>query len=204
MLRGGFRAIWFGLALAVMAGTAGADVVSTKNRSLLFSTQTKVLDNRAAQQYKSSVRLQPPKVVTPTKWGPDTDDGSLPIYRGRYNGEYVGMARIAARKHGIPEDLFLRLVMQESRFNPKAKSHKGAIGLAQLMPGTAALLGVNPNDPQQNLEGGARYLKQQYAKFGTWRLALAAYNAGPGAVIKHGGVPPYRETRNYVKKIWGS
>ncbi|ASP22250.1 soluble lytic murein transglycosylase [Antarctobacter heliothermus] len=204
MVQGAFRMIAGGLVLGILASSAGAEVLSSKSRSLLFSSQTKVLDNRAAQQYKSSVRLQPPKVVTPTKWGPDTDDGSLPVYRGRYKGEYVDMARIAARKHGIPEDLFLRLVMQESRFNPNAKSHKGAIGLAQLMPGTAALLGVNPNDPQQNLEGGARYLKQQYAKFGTWRLALAAYNAGPGAVIKHGGVPPYRETKNYVKKIWGS
>tara|TARA_R100000750_G_scaffold21648_1_gene14229 strand:+ start:433 stop:1047 length:615 start_codon:yes stop_codon:yes gene_type:complete len=204
MVQGAFRMIAGGVVLGILASSAGAEVLSSKSRSLLFSSQTKVLDNRAAQQYKSSVRLQPPKVVTPTKWGPDTDDGSLPVYRGRYKGEYVDMARIAARKHGIPEDLFLRLVMQESRFNPNAKSHKGAIGLAQLMPGTAALLGVNPNDPQQNLEGGARYLKQQYAKFGTWRLALAAYNAGPGAVIKHGGVPPYRETKNYVKKIWGS
>ncbi|SNS43706.1 lytic transglycosylase domain-containing protein [Antarctobacter heliothermus] len=203
MVKQAIRAAGFVIAFVGLAGSAGAEVLSSKSRSLLFSSQTKVLDNRAAQQYKSSVRLQPPKVVTPTKWGSGTD-GDLPVYRGRYKGEYVAMARTAARKHGVPEDLFLRLVMQESRFNPKAKSHKGAIGLAQLMPGTAALLGVNPNDPQQNLEGGARYLKQQYAKFGTWRLALAAYNAGPGAVIKHGGVPPYRETKNYVKKIWGS
>ncbi|MCR9274634.1 MULTISPECIES: lytic transglycosylase domain-containing protein [Mameliella] len=185
-----------------MAGGAWADVLSTKNRSHIFSSQTKVLDNRAAQQYKSSIRLQPPKVVTPTKWGPDTD-GDLPVYRGRYNGEYAQMARVAARKHGIPEDLFLRLVNQESRFNPKAKSHKGAIGLAQLMPDTARRLGVDPHDPAQNLEGGARYLKQQFQKFGSWRLALAAYNAGPGAVTKHKGVPPYRETRNYVKIILG-
>ncbi|MBV6638865.1 MAG: lytic transglycosylase domain-containing protein [Mameliella sp.] len=202
MLRAGFRTAGLGLALGVMAGGAWADVLSTKNRSHIFSSQTKVLDNRAAQQYKSSIRLQPPKVVTPTKWGPDTD-GDLPVYRGRYNGEYAQMARVAARKHGIPEDLFLRLVNQESRFNPKAKSHKGAIGLAQLMPDTARRLGVDPHDPAQNLEGGARYLKQQVQKFGSWRLALAAYNAGPGAVTKHKGVPPYRETRNYVKIILG-
>lgn len=198
----GLRAIAAGLALAGLSGGAGADVLSSKNRSALFLNQTKVLDDRASQQYKSSIRLQPPKVVTPTKW--DSAEGGLPVYRGRYDGKYLGMARAAARKHGVPEDLFLRLVMQESRFNAKAKSHKGAIGLAQLMPGTAKLLGVDPNDPQQNLEGGARYLMQQYKKFGSWRLALAAYNAGPGAVIKHGGIPPYRETKNYVKKIWGS
>ena len=104
----------------------------------------------------------------------------------------------------MPEDLFLRLVQQESGWNPEALSHKGAYGLAQLMPGTARRLGVNREDPAQNLSGGARYLKQQYDAFGSWRLALAAYNAGPGAVLKYGGVPPYRETRNYVKVIWGS
>lgn len=185
------------------AGAVSAEVVSTKSRVALFSSKTKVLDSRAAQQYKSSVRLQPPKVVTPSKWGDAGEDGPLPQYRGRYSGVYAGMARDAARRHGIPEDLFLRLVQQESNFNPTARSHKGAIGLAQLMPDTAADLRVDPNDPAQNLDGGARYLKEQYARFGQWPLALAAYNAGPGAVIKHKGIPPFRETRNYVKVIWG-
>ncbi|MEN9062635.1 lytic transglycosylase domain-containing protein [Ponticoccus litoralis] len=190
---------------ALLTTGAAADVLSTKNRAMLFGNQTRVLDSRAAQQYNNSVRLKPPTVVTPTKWGTVTpEDGTVPRYRGRYNGPYADLARVAARRNGIPEDLFLRLVMQESRFNPKALSHKGAIGLAQLMPGTAKVLGVDPHDPEQNLEGGARYLKAQYVKFGSWRLALAAYNAGPGAVIKHGGVPPYRETKNYVKVIWGS
>ena len=86
----------------------------------------------------------------------------------------------------------------------QARSHKGAIGLAQLMPGTAAKLGVDPHNPRQNLEGGARYLRMMYDRYGNWRLALAAYNAGPAAVDKYDGVPPYRETRNYVRKIWGS
>jgi soluble lytic murein transglycosylase-like protein len=104
----------------------------------------------------------------------------------------------------VPADLFLRLIQQESGWNPKAKSHKGALGLAQLMPQTARVLGVDPHDPKQNLEGGARYLRQMYNKFGSWRLALAAYNAGPGAVEKYGGVPPYKETKNYVRVIWGS
>lgn len=188
----------------VAASAANAEILSTKNRASLFSSKTSVLDTRAAQQYKNSVRLQPPKVVTPTKYGETGDTGAVPQYRGRYSGIYAGMARDAARRHGIPEDLFLRLVQQESNFNPNARSHKGAIGLAQLMPGTARLLKVDPKDPAQNLDGGARYLKEQYRKFGSWRLALAAYNAGPGAVQKHGGIPPYRETRNYVKKIWGS
>lgn len=182
-----------------MSGMAQADVLSSKNRNALFRSQTKVLDTRAASQYKNSVRLQPPTVSTPTKW-----DGEVKVYRGSYRGPYIDMARDAARRHGVPEDLFLRLVHQESRFNPKARSHKGAIGLAQLMPFTARKLGVDPHIPYQNLDGGARYLAQQYRTFKSWRLALAAYNAGPGAVKKYGGVPPYRETKNYVRKIWGS
>lgn len=97
----------------------------------------------------------------------------------------------------------MNLVTRESGWNPGAVSHKGAIGLAQLMPDTARLLRVDPNDPIQNLDGGARYLAQQYRAFGDWRLALAAYNAGPGAVQKHGGVPPYAETAAYVTAILG-
>jgi soluble lytic murein transglycosylase-like protein len=196
--------------LAVLvAGTVGfgvpasADIFSSKSRSKLFASQKNLLDTRASKQYHSSARLQPPTVVTPTKWGESGADGTIQKYRGRYNGPFLAMARQAADKHGIPQDLFLRLVYQESRFNPNAVSHKGAIGLAQLMPGTAALLRVDPTVPAQNLEGGARYLKQQYVEFGSWRLALAAYNAGPGAVKKHGGIPPFNETRNYVKVIVG-
>lgn len=199
--------LWLGACFTtsvVLSCPVQADRLSTKNRTKIFSSQTKVLDTRAAQQYNNSVRLQPPKVVTPTKWGVTAGTGTSPKYRGRYKGVYAGMARKAARKHGIPEDLFLRLVQQESNWNPNAKSHAGALGLAQLMPGTARILRVDPKDPKQNLEGGARYLKQQFKEFGSWRLALAAYNAGPGAVKKYGGVPPYRETKNYVKKIWGS
>ena len=124
----------------------------------------------------------------------------LPRYNGP-NGEYVSLAREAAAKNGIPEDLFLRLVKQESGFKPSAVSSAGAIGLAQLMPGTAQYLGVDPTDPVQNLDGGARYLKEQYDKFGRWDYALAAYNAGPGNVSKHGGIPPFKETRAYVSKI---
>lgn len=187
----------------VFGGSASADIFSSKSRNKLFSTQKRILDTRASKQYHSSARLQPPKVVTPTKW----DDGSgdtVKKYRGRYKGPYLAMARAAADKHGIPQDLFLRLVHQESRWNDKAVSHAGAIGLAQLMPGTAALLKVDPSVPSQNLEGGARYLRQQYEEFGTWRLALAAYNAGPGAVKKYGGIPPFKETKNYVRIIAGS
>ncbi|MBV0911971.1 lytic transglycosylase domain-containing protein [Anianabacter salinae] len=168
---------------------------SQKNRTALFKSQTSVLDRRASQQYAASVRLQPTTHSIPGKTAP---------YTGAYNGPYIAHARAAARKYGVPEDLFLKLVHQESRWNDTAESHKGAYGLAQLMPATASILGVDHTDPMQNLDGGARYLKMQYDRFGSWRLALAAYNAGPEAVERHGDIPPYKETQNYVKVIWGS
>ncbi len=196
------RVVLMAVVAALVSGPVAAPVqaeglsFSSKNRAGLFVAQTRVLDQRAAAQYANSVRLQPNRVVTPTAYSP--------AYTGRYNGPYLDMARAAARRHGVPEDLFLRLVQQESNWKPTAKSHKGAYGLAQLMPATARSLGVDRKDPYQNLDGGAKYLRQQYERFGSWRLALAAYNAGPGAVEKHNGVPPYRETQNYVRKIWGS
>lgn len=190
-----------GLAAVVavsFGGLAQADTVSTRSRSALFQSQLSVLDGRAAEQYSNSVRLQPPTVVIPGT------PGSTPAYSGGYHGPYLNLARAAAQRNGVPEDLFLRLVQQESGWNANALSNKGAIGLAQLMPATARSLGVDASDPYENLDGGARYLRRQYETFGTWRLALAAYNAGPGAVERHGGVPPYAETRNYVQVIWGS
>jgi len=181
---------------AVSPATAET-VLSSKSRATLFQSQTRVLDSRAAKQYANSARLQPKSIF-------ESSTGRGLPYSGKYRGEYLALARSAARRHGVPEDLFLRLVQQESGWNPRAVSHKGAVGLAQLMPATARRLGVDAKDPRQNLDGGARYLRTQYDRFRSWRLALAAYNAGPEAVEKHGGVPPYTETRNYVRTIWGS
>lgn len=97
--------------------------------------------------------------------------------------------------------VFAALVKQESGFNPKAISPKGAIGLGQLMPATAKELGVDPHIPAENLDGAARYLLAQLSEFGSLRLALAAYNAGPHRVRQYGDVPPFKETRNYVRSI---
>lgn len=114
---------------------------------------------------------------------------------------WAGAIAQAATKHGIDPGLLAALVEHESGFDPNARSHAGAIGLGQLMPGTAAGLGVDPTDPAQNLDGAARYLKQQLDRFGSADLALAAYNAGPNRVAQAGGIPNITETRNYVGRV---
>jgi soluble lytic murein transglycosylase-like protein len=183
--------------ISLVTPAVATDMFSAHSKKDIFASKAKLLDTRASSQYANSIRLKPPSVYTPSKWGP------MP-YTGKYRGEYLPMAREAAQRHNIPEDLFLRLVQQESGWNPNAVSEKGALGLAQLMPATARRMRVDPNDPYENLDGGAKYLAKQFRKFRSWQLALAAYNAGPKAVKQYGGIPPYEETRNYVKIIWGS
>ena len=111
----------------------------------------------------------------------------------------------SARRHGLNPTLVAAVVRTESSFDPRAVSRKGARGLMQLMPATGRRLGVAPAElyePEKNLEAGSRYLRQLLDRFGELELALAAYNAGEGAVERHGGVPPYRETVEYVKKVY--
>ena len=186
-------------ALLVWGAAAEAQTLSSRSRGDLFSSQTALMDRRLSGQYAHSQRLIPTVPRALQVPGAET----IARYDGSQQSAWIETARAAARRNGVPEDLFLRLVRQESGWNPNARSNKGALGLAQLMPGTARALGVDPRNPAQNLEGGARYLAAQYRAFGSWRLALAAYNAGPGAVQRHGGVPPYQETRNYVAVILG-
>ncbi len=117
-------------------------------------------------------------------------------------GQHAPLINAAASQYGISPALVDAVMWQESRYNHRAVSSAGAIGLMQLMPGTARNLGVNPHDPWQNVFGGAAYLRTQLDRFNNdVPSALAAYNAGPGAVIKYGGIPPYAETRNYVSVI---
>jgi soluble lytic murein transglycosylase-like protein len=119
------------------------------------------------------------------------------------DGAYKAEIDAAAQKYGLDPALLRGLIRQESNFDPNAGSPAGAQGLCQLMPGTAAALGcANVHDPVQNIDAGARYLRQQLDAFGgDVSKALAAYNAGPGAVKRYGGVPPYAETQNYVRQV---
>jgi soluble lytic murein transglycosylase-like protein len=121
----------------------------------------------------------------------------------RRASQYEGLIAEHASANDVNPALVKAVIQAESAFNPRARSHKGAMGLMQLMPSTAAELGVrDPYDPVENIRAGVVYLKQMLAKYaGNVALALAAYNAGPAAVARYGTVPPYRETRNYVEKV---
>lgn len=117
---------------------------------------------------------------------------------------YSGFIKKASHRYGIPESVIERVIMAESAGNPHARSPVGALGLMQLMPATARGLGVeNPLDPHENIMGGTKYLREQLNHFGSLRKALAAYNAGPAAVTKYGGVPPFHETQSYLQKVLG-
>jgi len=124
---------------------------------------------------------------------------------GGEGGQYESLIVQAAQRNGVDPAILHGLIQQESGFDPSSRSSAGATGLTQLMPGTASSLGVaNPLDPAESIEGGARYLSQMMSKFGgNTSEALAAYNAGPGAVQQYGGVPPYAETQSYVSKVLG-
>ncbi|MDX2180389.1 MAG: lytic transglycosylase domain-containing protein [Bryobacteraceae bacterium] len=112
------------------------------------------------------------------------------------------LVRAAATRYGLPPEFVESVARAESAFDPKAVSHKGAIGLMQLMPATAKALGADPYDATQNAEAGAKHLRELLLKYqGDVRLALAAYNAGEGSVAKYGGVPPYRETQGYIERV---
>ncbi len=144
----------------------------------------------------------PETAVDQDLWISDQTPTRVPLPASYREALYEPLIREAEVQYRLPPGLLLALVWAESRFNPMAISPAGAAGLAQLMPTTARELGVrNRHDPAQNIDGGARYLRQMLDRFGEVHLALAAYNAGPGAVTRAGGVPRNRETPAYVRSV---
>ncbi len=116
--------------------------------------------------------------------------------------EYDALISLTARSHEVPPALVKAVIAAESAFDPSAVSRKGARGLMQLMPATARSLGVaDPLRAEENVDGGVRYLRGMLDRFDDLKLAVAAYNAGPAAVVRYGGIPPYPETRDYVKRV---
>ncbi len=161
---------------------------------LLFNELSSRINLSEDDQEKQPVSLK--KLVMP----PEKSFNGKPIEQTTGFHEIIQQA---AKKYHLPVHLIYGVIAQESNWDPKAVSKVGAKGLMQLMDTTATELGVrNPYDPQQNIQGGAKYLRQQLDRFqGNIKLALAAYNAGPGNVEKYGGIPPFKETQDYVEKV---
>ncbi len=159
----------------------------------------------AAEEVTKTVAQSPKQDMAAPEMGRPTAPDTRAIMSGHKitQSEVDDIIAAAAQRHNVDVNLVRSLIKVESNFNPRAVSHKGAMGLMQLMPSTARDLGVsNPFDPAQNVEGGVRHFKGLLQNFnGDVSLSLAAYNAGAGAVARSGGVPPYAETRSYVKRI---
>jgi soluble lytic murein transglycosylase-like protein len=176
----------------VLAITASGEM-STSHR-IASSVRVDARSGRLVRSRTVTPRQIAPRLIEPPAVSAAIQDRSASIGK---------MLDSTARKHEVEPALVESVIKVESNFNPHAVSHKGAEGLMQLIPSTARRFGVqNSFDPAQNIEGGVRYLKHLLEMFkGDERLALAAYNAGEGAVLKHKGIPPYPETQNYVYQV---
>jgi len=159
------------------------------------------VDERGVIHFTNLPRDQRYKVVAFSRPGP-VFAPPAPARRVPRSVRYDGLIGRAARQHRVQPELVKAVIAAESNFDPRAVSRKGARGLMQLMPETAAALGVeDPLRPEENLHGGVLYLRRMMDRYGEMPLALAAYNAGPGAVDRYGGIPPYAETRDYVERV---
>jgi soluble lytic murein transglycosylase-like protein len=175
--------------------TASASSVGSPNLASNAASQAPAGDFAAALQAATATDASSP-IATSSESAAGTGGGG---------GEYDSVIEQAAARYGLDPAVLHGLIQQESGFDPSAQSSAGASGLTQLMPGTASSMGVaNPLNPTESIEGGARYLSQLMSQFGgDTEDALAAYNAGPGAVQQYGGIPPYAETQSYVSKVLG-
>jgi soluble lytic murein transglycosylase-like protein len=180
-------------------GLAGTNTVATPVAGAGAGSST---DFASALQAATSADTASASGVVGAGYQPAVSGATTP---GESGGEYEALIDQAASRNGLDPAVLHGLIQQESGFDPSATSSAGASGLTQLMPGTASSMGVsNALDPAESVEGGARYLGQLMTQFGgNTEDALAAYNAGPGAVQQYGGVPPYAETQSYVSKVLG-
>jgi len=185
---------------ALMDSASGAVAPATDNTAAFSQAMTAAAGSAGTGTNAGFANLASPIGTANIAGATGTTGGASALPAGTPYGSEI---TTAAQRNGLDPALLAGLIKQESGFNANARSGAGAQGLTQLMPGTAAGLGVtNPLDPAQAIEGGAKYLKQQLDRFGgDVARALAAYNAGPGAVQRFGGVPPYAETQNYVRAV---
>ena len=204
MLHPAGRLLWIGIA-AVLGAHAGEYVVLTNG--FRIHAERREAEGTTTRLYTGSGTIEVPSATvaaieseehvpapTPVQIPPPSVQSPKP--------SPCEMVRQAALRNGLPPGFADSVARVESGCRPDALSRKGAIGVMQLMPGTAAVLQVDPHDVEQNIEAGVRHLRELLVRYnGDARLALAAYNAGPGAVAKHNGIPPYPETRTYVDKV---
>ena len=197
LLKAASLAVVLGLYFYPVKQVCAKPVYVSKNSdgSITFSSKRPKPGKQAKVFYGSSAKYS--RVKSIKKKGRSFRSSKL------YRSHFSPYITAAASRYDLQEELIRAVIHTESAFNPKARSPKGAMGLMQLMPGTARLVGVKqPYDPAQNIRGGAKYLSMMLKRFkGDLNYALAAYNAGPEAVDRYGGIPPYRETKNYVKRV---
>ena len=187
------------LACAAMAAPANADVMEVDADGARWVAGGALASADGVLQSGTVEPVNLDKMILPAGIIADTT-----VHAAGVPPRYAAKVAELSHRFDLSPSLLEALVWQESRWRENAVSHAGARGLAQLMPGTARYLGVDPDDPMQNLEGGARYLREQLDRFdGDLEKALAAYNAGPGRVIRANGIPNIRETRLYVAAIMG-